>query len=54
MSGTFQLAKPFIPPPRTLAGVEDLTEEWIGDEGVSGENYVVRKTKSGRYAGRQA
>lgn len=55
LSGTFQLSNSFIPSPRILAGNEDTEGHWVvGDDVISDEKYVVRKTKSGRFAGRQA
>lgn len=55
LSGTFQLSNVFIPSPSTLAGNEDAEGRWVErDEIISDEKYVVRKTKSGRYAGKRA
>ncbi|PVD38555.1 hypothetical protein C0Q70_01171 [Pomacea canaliculata] len=49
MSGSFQLAQPFMPSPAILAGEEDEEEDEEEDNDEN-EVYVVRKTKSGRSA----
>lgn len=49
MSGSFQLAQPFMPSPAILAGDEEEEEDEEEDNDEN-EVYVVRKTKSGRSA----